>query len=74
MKETDPISMNFLAAFLGGTGRVGSTSAPELWDKKKTQTTMKPTESWLILHARSYSNQMLACLPAHVTLPTLICS
>lgn len=70
MKEADPLSTGFLAAFLGGTGRVGSTSAPDLWDKKPT--IMKPTESWLILHARSYSNQMLACLPAHATLPTLI--
>lgn len=67
-EEVNPLPASFPAAFLGGRRRVGP---PELRDKKKP-TTVKPTESWLILHARSYSNQMLACLPAHATLPTLI--
>lgn len=70
MKEGDPLLMRFPAAFLGGTEMVGSATAPELWDEKPT--TVKPTESWLILHARSDSNQMLTYLPAHATLPTLI--
>lgn len=34
MKEADPLLLSFPAAFLGSTGRVGSTTAPELWDKK----------------------------------------